>query len=583
MLVYFPVAPSRDDPFPERVSSAQAPSRISAPYTPKSVNSPVHVPHPHDTLAFMHNHRLLSTLPILLHLAACGASSDLRSPTPSESDTGTVDPGNHVDESEPIADPSHVPNAGTGVPRTQDELEPSIVPGLEGSLLPSGSCGFSYEAQFGLAAARTPPPTAGTTTGSAPSAGEAPTLDEATPDGRIAYADPLPTDTWGVTAVNGDDVYLPNYHDSMPLFDRSIPWTDDTRCYELPEGALFLTEPEAFLLYKAIAERTTGVPMDTTLGVRTVVGIRGAFPGTFDWNGNDPDRFNDTLVLLWTDVTGPHVREFPVTTDTGAYNFGTRASSSLRANRRYTHEGGWHRGAYEALTIAEYGYRTLDDTNKNGYLDNARNGWLPPNTGRDYERTGGGHNIHVGSVNGPLGSAKIRNWSAGCQVIPGMANWTTFITEAWPGNGKDLQYFLVDVRDIDHSAFSEECIPDGTLDCPYVVDSLPYTDSGDTRTIPQRALEGYSCSSANEAGPEVVYLLLNDSTGDLSISVEDDDGADIDVYLLDADDPLACLDRDDTEVIYDLTPGRYFIVADTYVRSDTGEQAGEYTLTIDWL
>jgi hypothetical protein len=41
---------------------------------------------------------------------------------------------------------------------------------------------------------------------------------------------------------------------------------------------------------------------------------------------------------------------------------------------------------------------------------------------------------------------------------------------------------------------------------------------------------------------------------------------------------LACLARGDTELTYDITPGRYLIVADTYF--DGSAWSGEYELGI---
>ena len=65
------------------------------------------------------------------------------------------------------------------------------------------------------------------------------------------------------------------------------------------------------------------------------------------------------------------------------------------------------------------------------------------------------------------------------------------------------------------------------------------------------------------------------------VSVDCEEPIDIDIHLLEGDDPDACLERAHIEFTYDLTPGRYFIVADTYV--DEGDVlAGEYTLRVDF-
>lgn len=199
----------------------------------------------------------------------------------------------------------------------------------------------------------------------------------------IAHAEPVAPFTWRARSlIQGNrkdigDLTMPGYTDAMPQFERGLDWSGPTRCYELPDGAHLLTEAQAYDLYRRIAELTTGVSLDVTPGRRSVLGLRGAYPGTFAWHGNTPNHFNDTIVLLWRDDQDvPHVREFPVNTDVGAVNFGYHSSSSLRPNRRYRYINGWH-GNYNALHIDEIDYGVRDDTNHNGHWDSDRNGWLP--------------------------------------------------------------------------------------------------------------------------------------------------------------------------------------------------------------
>lgn len=404
-------------------------------------------------------------------------------------------------------------------------------------------------------------------------------------NGRIAHIEPEPEGTFLLPRADTvfkdiGDIVMPEYYDNMPLFERGAEWVDFTRCYETPVGVMLLTEPEAYFLYKDIAELTTGVAMDTTEGVRTVVGIRRAYPGRLLPHDNLPNRFNDTLVLLWRDENGlENVREFPVNTDTGAYDFGYHSSSSLRPNRRYHYVNGWHR-SYNALRIDESSYLVRDDSNKNGYWDSDRNGWLPPISPQDHERTGSAHNIHMGSVDAPLGTAAINNWSAGCQVIPGMDNWTEFITHAWTNMGDPVSYFLIDVRDIDHRVFYS-CTPDGTHECPYEISGFPYTHSDDTSINGVNVFDLYNCSPADESGPEIVYFFTVDRGGTLSVSVEDNDGDDMDIHLLDADDPNDCRHRAHMSFSTFIDPGRYFIVVDTYVSSGI-VLSGPYTLHVDF-
>ncbi len=445
------------------------------------------------------------------------------------------------------------------------------------------SCEFTYAQDFVYPAARTAAPRT-TSAEDSLSPGTPAAVD------RVAQIEPLPEATWPLRPLHPgptkDDpnLVMPDYDDNMPLFERGGEWTTETRCYELPDGAALLTEAQAYALYRDIAELTTGVAFDDSPEVRKVVGLRGAYPGTFQHHGNLPDRFNDTLVLLWIDENGlEHVREFAAHTDTGAYDFGYHSSSSLRANRRYRYHNGWHRSTYNALHISEDGYLVWDDNNNNGFWDSDRNGWRPPAGTDDHERTGGGHNIHMGSLNPPLGTAAVRVWSAGCQVIPGMASWTEFIYSAWTGDDDEVSYFLVDVRDIDPRVWVD-CTPDGSEDCPYVIDGFPFVHAADTSTVSQRNFDLYNCADhLDEGGPEVVYLFTVDRSGTLTATLDDVDGdaVDVDIHLLDANDPSACLERAHISFSRDIGPGRYFLVADTFVEGTT-ELSGPYTLTVDF-
>jgi hypothetical protein len=405
---------------------------------------------------------------------------------------------------------------------------------------------------------------------------------EAGPD-VIAHAEPAPLTTHrlpgSLYADPPDDVVVPGYDDDMPLFDRGTDWATPERCYETPKGARMLSEAEAYDLYRAIAERTTGVPVSNAPEVRTVVGLRGAYPGTFRWHGNLPNRFNDTLVLLWTEQDGSkRVREFPVNTDTGAVNFGYHASSSLWPNRRYHHINGWH-NTYNALRIDESNYPVRDDGNNNGHWDSDRNGWLPPTGDDDHDRTGTGHNIHTGEVDAPLGTAPVDNWSAGCQVIPGIANWMEFVARAWTGMGDPVSYHLIDARDVPQEIWTEGSA-DGSHAYPLLIDALPFSHSGDTSTVLAREMDTYSCDpDVDESGPEMVYVLPLDASGTLTVTVDCQAPVDVDVHLLMADAPTACLARDHTSLSYDVGPGRYWIVVDSFV--DGGqEMSGEYSIVV---
>ena len=409
---------------------------------------------------------------------------------------------------------------------------------------------------------------------------------------RIDYLEPLPPYTWEAfpdirqtrrPAYDVRGLTMPGYQDEMPRFERAGPWTEPRRCYETPDGAQLLSQPEAFDLWVRIVRETLWFDVDTTPGRRTVVGLRGAYPGTFRWNGNTPNWFDDTLVLLWIDEDGDkHVREFPVNTDTGAHNFGYHSSSSLMPNRYYPYTNAWHR-SYNALRMGLSSYPVRDDSNKNGHWDSDRNGWL--NGGdADHDRLGSGHNIHMGSVEGRLSELRINRWSAGCQVIPGTANWNEFILNAWTFLGDEVDYYLIDARDIAESTWRPCDQENGSYECPIRIDAYPFVAQGDTATSQVSEHDVYNCSDANEAGHEVVYVLNVRRSGRLQVAITtNSEEIDPDIHLLTGNDANACLARGHRNIDHRVTPGRYLVVVDTWVNGDGVALSGAYELTVDLL
>ena len=129
----------------------------------------------------------------------------------------------------------------------------------------------------------------------------------------------------------------------------------------------------------------------------------------------------------------------------------------------------------------------------------------------------------------------------------------------------------MDARDIDPRVWAP-CTPDGSEECPYIVDGFPYVHVGDTSAVSQRHFDAYSCADhLDESGPEVVYLFTVDQSGTLTASLDDVDGdaVDVDIHLLDANDPSACLERGHMSLSLAIGPGRYFLVADTFVEGGT--------------
>jgi len=452
-------------------------------------------------------------------------------------------------------------DARVDAPHVGDGPVADVGPPADGG---TGGCGFDYDQTFTYALLPTPGPT------------------------PAVLADPTRHGTRRVHPANEarpyrgpGDIIIPAEADTMPLFERGTTWTTATRCYETPRGTEQLAEAEAYDLYRRIAELTTGAPLDTAPEVRSVVGLRGSYPGRFAFNDNRPDRFNDTIVLLWQDAAGqPHVREFPVTNEPGPVYFGEDSSSAVRANRRYLYTIGLSQD-YHVLRIAESAYPVRDDTNSNGHWDSDRNGWLPPAGALDHDRTGNYHHIHLAQVNAPLGSAAIENWTAGCHAIPGTRSWAEFITNVWTtGEGQAVSFYLVDVRDIDPGVWSPCAAADGTHACPFRIASFPFTAGGDTTSATERRLSHYNCSPADASGPEVVYLVTLDRGGTLTAAITPG-ASGRGVAVLDADDERSCLAVGNAEVSLAAGPGRYFVVVDTTVVGGA-EQTGPFTLDVDF-
>lgn len=126
----------------------------------------------------------------------------------------------------------------------------------------------------------------------------------------------------------------------------------------------------------------------------------------------------------------------------------------------------------------------------------------------------------------------------------------------------------------------------GTLSDPIVVSRFPYSDSRNTVTASSDEFDEYICKTGTyERGPEYIYLLDFNGTGTLTASLTDELAVDIDLHLLSDLDESACLTRNDVGFTFDITtPGRYYLVADTWSSSSSAEEyPGPYSVSIDFL
>jgi hypothetical protein len=122
---------------------------------------------------------------------------------------------------------------------------------------------------------------------------------------------------------------------------------------------------------------------------------------------------------------------------------------------------------------------------------------------------------------------------------------------------------------------------DGRFASPFVIDALPFTDVRSTSLSGEMRAASYSCSTANEGGPELYYRVSVTAPTHVHAWLVDRGTVDVDLYLLDASgSPASCIVRNDREIQADLTPGDYTLVVESYVTSDGVAHPGEYLLVV---
>jgi hypothetical protein len=131
-----------------------------------------------------------------------------------------------------------------------------------------------------------------------------------------------------------------------------------------------------------------------------------------------------------------------------------------------------------------------------------------------------------------------------------------------------------------------DAAPDAPPACPAgvtCVDSFPFGDDRDMTLEPAGQLNGYGCAPAtDEGGPEVVYRVIVPEDGFLSAAVIEAAGVDVDVHILSALDPAACVSRGNYHAKADVTAGTWYVVVDTYVSGGV-PQAGAFHVDIGFI
>ncbi len=123
----------------------------------------------------------------------------------------------------------------------------------------------------------------------------------------------------------------------------------------------------------------------------------------------------------------------------------------------------------------------------------------------------------------------------------------------------------------------------GTVSNPIVISSFPYESFDATAGVGSDQLDSYACApDTDESGPERVYRVDVGQSGTLSATVTDDADTDVDIHLLSSTDPDSCVVRDDVSFSWSVSPGSWYLTADTWCSGGGTEYPGGYFLHVDF-
>lgn len=146
--------------------------------------------------------------------------------------------------------------------------------------------------------------------------------------------------------------------------------------------------------------------------------------------------------------------------------------------------------------------------------------------------------------------------------------------------------YLVGYKPLRYQYVDDEGTPmAGGKDQPIVIGAFPFHHEYSTLATGSSIYGTYGCMPASgaENGPEVFYRIDLIQPGLLEAHVSDGAGVDIDLQLLSALDPLACITRDDLDIgPVALEPGTYWLIADSWSNASGTSYPGSYVLDVDF-
>lgn len=115
----------------------------------------------------------------------------------------------------------------------------------------------------------------------------------------------------------------------------------------------------------------------------------------------------------------------------------------------------------------------------------------------------------------------------------------------------------------------------GTLEQPFVIPGLPFSDFRSTADSVSDAIDMYAggCEVLDESGPEYVYELTVAQKTTIRAMVFDRAGTDVDLHLLTLQDIKTCVRRDDRLLAGPVEAGTYYLAVDTLGAATPGDFA----------
>ena len=174
----------------------------------------------------------------------------------------------------------------------------------------------------------------------------------------------------------------------------------------------------------------------------------------------------------------------------------------------------------------------------------------------------------------------VHNWSAGASDSRDVELDGVYRARL-TGRGDQVDYFLLDARDLADSVWTPCDGEKGTHRCPEAIRSLPTTMKA-TPAMQWKNSLTLTIALQQTRQDLNMYVLNLREEGTLRVSVETDDpDADPDIHLLSGDDANACLTRAHESFNFDASPGRYLLIVDSWVNADGDVLDGHYRVSID--